>query len=136
MLWADLYHFSNDILLWEGILLLQHQITQKRKSITFKNNVPFINCISKINGVLIDNAEDLESVMPMYNFFECSKNYTKITCSLWNYFRDEPSDPFCSYSESINTRHVLQEVLTILVLMMMVMIQIKLVKIKLKVLFY
>ena len=57
----------------------------------FKNNAPFINCISKINGVKIDNAEDLDVVMPMYNLLEYSKNYKKTTGRLWNYYRDEPN---------------------------------------------
>ena len=61
------------------------------KKVVFKNNAPFINCISKINGVKIDNAEDLDVVMPMYNLLEYSKNYRKTTGSLWNYYRDEPS---------------------------------------------
>ena len=30
--------------------------------------------------------------MPMYNLLEYSKNYRKTTVSLWNYYRDEPSD--------------------------------------------
>ena len=57
----------------------------------FKNNAPFINYIPKINGVKIDNAEDLDVVMPMYNLLEYSKNYRKTTGSLWNYYRDEPN---------------------------------------------
>ena len=57
----------------------------------FKNNAPFINCISKINGVKIDNGEDLDVVMPMYNLLEYSKNYRNTTGSLWNYYRDEPN---------------------------------------------
>ena len=57
----------------------------------FKNNAPFINCVSKINGVKIDTAEDLDVVMPMYNLLEYSKNYRKTTVSLWNYYNDEPS---------------------------------------------
>ena len=61
------------------------------KKLVFENNAPFINCISKINGVKIDNAEDLDVVMPMYNLLEYSKNYKKATGSLWNYYRDEPS---------------------------------------------
>ena len=61
------------------------------KKLVFKNNAPFINCISKINGVKIDNAEDLDVVMPMYNLLEYSKNYRKTTGSLWNYYRDEPN---------------------------------------------
>ena len=52
------------------------------KKLVFKNNAPFINCISKINGVKIDNAEDLDVVMPMYNLLEYSKNYRKTTGSL------------------------------------------------------
>ena len=61
------------------------------KGISFKNNAPFINCISKINGTLIDNAEDLDVAMPIYNLLEYSKNYRKTTGSLWNYYRDEPT---------------------------------------------
>ena len=61
------------------------------KKFVFKNFVPFINCTSKINGVKIDNAEDLDVVMPMYNLLEYSINYKKTTGSLWNYYRDHPS---------------------------------------------
>ena len=57
----------------------------------FKNNAPFISCVSKINGVKFDNAEDLDVVMPMYYLLEYSKNYKKTTGSLWNYYRDEPN---------------------------------------------
>ena len=61
------------------------------KKLVFKNNAPFINCITKINNIKIDNAEDLDVVMPMYNLLEYSKNYKKTTGSLWNYYRDEPN---------------------------------------------
>ena len=57
----------------------------------FKNNAPFINCISKINGVKIDNVEDLDVLMPLYNLREYSKNYKKTTGSLWNYYIDKPN---------------------------------------------
>ena len=72
---------------------------QKNKATTFKNNAPFVNCISKINGVKTDNTEDLDVVMPIYNLLEYSKNYRKTTGSLWNYHRDEPSDTLSSNSE-------------------------------------
>ena len=58
-----------------------------------KNDVPFIACISKVNNVLTDNAEDLVVEMPMYNLIEYSKNYRKATCNLWNYYRDKPDNP-------------------------------------------
>ena len=43
---------------------------KRNKAVAFKNNAPFINCISKTNGIKIDNAEDLDVVMPMYNLLE------------------------------------------------------------------
>ena len=62
------------------------------KILAFKNNAPFIGCISKINNTLIGNAEDLDIVRPMYNLIEYSKKYSKTTGSLSNYFRDEPNN--------------------------------------------
>ena len=38
--------------------------------------------------------------MPMYNLLEYSKNYRKTTSNLWNYYRDELSNPISSNSES------------------------------------
>ena len=63
----------------------------QKKEVKLKNNEPFIICISKINGVKVDNAEDLDVVMLMYNLLEYSKNFRKTTGSLWNYYRDEPN---------------------------------------------
>ena len=62
------------------------------KELTLTNNAPFISCISKINGELVENAEDLDIVMPMYNLLEYSKNYEKTSGSLFNYYTDEPSE--------------------------------------------
>ena len=80
---------------------------QKNKAVTFKNNAPFVNCISKINGVKVNNAEDLDVVMPMYNLLEYSKNCKKTTGSLWNYYKDEPSDPLSSNSESFKYKTII-----------------------------
>ena len=38
--------------------------------------------------------------MPMCNLLEYSKNYKKTTGSLWNYYRDQPSNPLSTNSES------------------------------------
>ena len=101
MLRADLCDFSDAYLVVKGVITVTEPDNAKRnKSVAFKNNAPFINCISKINGIKIDNAEDLDVVMPMYNLLEYSKNYRKTTGSLWNYYRDEPSNPLSSNSES------------------------------------
>ena len=50
---------------------------KRKKATAFKNNAPFINCISKINGVKINNVEDLDVVMSIFKLLEYSKNYKK-----------------------------------------------------------
>ena len=65
----------------------------RNRLLAFKNNAPLTNCVSKIYNVLIDNAEDLDVVMSMYNLLEYSKNYRKTTRILGNYYRDEPNNP-------------------------------------------
>ena len=47
---------------------------------------------SKINNTFIDNGEDLDIVMPIYNLLEYNNNYSMISWSLWNYYRDELND--------------------------------------------
>ena len=47
------------------------------------------NCISKINSALIDNAEDFDIVIPMYNILEYSQNYSMTSERLWNYYGDK-----------------------------------------------
>ena len=48
--------------------------------------------MSKINNEFIEDADDLDIIMPMYNLLECSKNYRETIGSLYNYHRDELSD--------------------------------------------
>ena len=48
----------------------------ENEKLSFKNNPLFRSCISKINNVLVDNAEDLDIVMQMYNLLEFSDNYS------------------------------------------------------------
>ena len=40
------------------------------KKVILKNCAPFTNCISEINNTQIDNAKDIDIVMPMYNLIE------------------------------------------------------------------
>ena len=133
---SDLCDHSNAYFVVKGTTTIVGPNNAKRnKEVAFKNNAPFINCISKINDVKIDNAKDLDVVMPMYNLLEYSKSYRKTTGSFWNYYRDEPSDPLLILN-LLNIKQVLPEKLIILVLVKLVMMQIKLVKMKLKLLFH
>ena len=60
--------------------------------VAFKKYAPFTKCITKIDGTTIDDAEDLDLVMPMYNLIEYSSNYSETTGSLWFYSKDEATD--------------------------------------------
>ena len=62
---------------------------KKNRPLILKNNAPFVSCITRINGELIEDPDDLDIVMPMYNLLEYSKNYRKTVGSLYNYYRDE-----------------------------------------------
>ena len=61
------------------------------EKVIFKNCAPFTNCISKINNTLINNAEYIDIVMPMYNLTEYSNNYSKTSGSLWQYCKGIPA---------------------------------------------
>ena len=98
MLRSDLCDYRDPYIAVRGIIAVSatdgaNNIKEKKnRPLAFKNNAPFISCISKINGVLIENAENLDIVMPMYSLLEYSKNYSKTAGSLWNYYRDELAD--------------------------------------------
>ena len=62
---------------------------KKNRPLILKNSAPFVSCITRINGELIEDADDLDIVMPTYNLLEHSKNYRKTIGSLYNYYRDE-----------------------------------------------
>ena len=62
------------------------------EGITFKNCAPFINCKSELNNAEIDNAKDIDIVIPMYNVTEYNDNYLETSGSLWQYYKDEPND--------------------------------------------
>ena len=76
-----------------GVNNNSNNIRDKRnRPLILKNNAPFVSCITRINGELIEDANDLDIVIPMYNLLEYSKNYRKTIGSLYNYYRDELSD--------------------------------------------
>ena len=74
MLRSDLCDFSDAYIVAKGnITVTDPNDTYDKKKI--KNNAPFVSCIPKTNNTFIDNTDDLEVVLPMYNFLENSKNY-------------------------------------------------------------
>ena len=68
------------------------QADERDKGVTFKNCAPFTKCISRINNTDIDTAQDVDIVMSLYNLVEYKDNYSSISGSLWQYFKDEPKN--------------------------------------------
>ena len=73
-------------------LLAARQTDERDKGVIFKNCAPFTKCISRINNTDIDNSQDIDIVMPMYNLIEHSDNFSKTSGSLCQYYKDDPND--------------------------------------------
>ena len=101
MLRSNLCDYSDVHILVKGTITVTtpgvnnnaNNIRDKRnRPVILKNNAPFVSCITRINGELNEDADDLDIVMSMYNLLEYSKNYRKTIGSLYNYYRNELSD--------------------------------------------
>ena len=86
MLQSDSCDYSDAYVVVKGtinVVVLKETINVKdpnndgyEKKLAFKNNSPFVvSCISKINNTLIDNAENLDITMHMYNLIEYRQDY-------------------------------------------------------------
>ena len=97
MLKSSLCDYSDVYILVKGTISVNNTATagaavnDNDKKVIFKNCPPFTNCISEINNTQIDNAKDIDIIMPMYNLIEYSDNYAKTTGSLWQYCKDIPA---------------------------------------------
>ena len=101
MLRSNLCDYSDAYILVKGTITITapgvnnnaNDIRDKRnRRLILKDNAPFVSCITRINGELIEDADDLDIAMSMYSLLEYSKNYRKTIGSLYNYYRDDLSD--------------------------------------------
>ena len=100
MIKSNLCDYSDAYILGKGTIIITgdgdnaaaRQADERNNGVIFKNCAPFIKCISRINGTDIDNTQDIDIVMPMYNLIKYSDNYSKTSESLWQYYKDVPND--------------------------------------------
>ena len=57
-------------------------VNNTNKKVIFKNCAPVTNCVSEINNTQVDDAQDIDTVMSMYNLIEYIHAYSKISGSL------------------------------------------------------
>ena len=100
MLRSNLCDYTDSYILVKGTITITgtganvdaRNADERDKGVTFKNCAPFTKCISRINNTDIDNAHNIDIVMPIYNLNEYSDNYSKTSGSLWQYYKVDPSD--------------------------------------------
>ena len=100
MLRSNLCDYADSYILVKGTITITgagddaaaRQADERDKGVTFKNCAPFTKCISRINNTDIDNAHDIDNVMPMYNLIEYSVDYWKTSGSLWQYYKDDTNN--------------------------------------------
>ena len=97
MLKSSLCDYSDAYILVKGAISVNNTaaagatVNNNDRKIVFKNCASFTNCISEINNTQVDNAKDIDIVMPMYDLTGYSDNYAKTTGSLWQYCKDIPA---------------------------------------------
>ena len=91
MLSSDVCDYADAYILVNGTITVAGNQPRDRQNrpLILKNNAPFVSCITRINNELIERADDLDIVIPMYNLLEYSKNYRKTIGSLYNHYRGE-----------------------------------------------
>ena len=100
MLRSNLCDFSDAYILVKGTITIigdrdndaTRQVDKRNKGVIFKNCAPFVKCISRINNTEIDNAKYIDIIVPMYNLIEYGDNFSKISVSLWQYYKDVPDN--------------------------------------------
>ena len=83
MLRSSLCDYSDAYILVKGTTAVAKETdaapNNANKKVILKNCAPFTNCISRINNTQVDDASDIDVVMPMHNLIDYSDNYLKIS---------------------------------------------------------
>ena len=111
MLRSNLCNYADAYILVNGRITITgagddaavRQADERDKGVTFKTCAPFTKCKSRINNMQIDNAKDIDIIMPMYNLIEYSDNYSETSGGLWQYYKDDPNDNIAE-AESSKTK--------------------------------
>ena len=91
MLRSDFCDYSDAYIVVKGRITANEDNDDqaRNKKLIFKNNAPIRSRTSKMNNTFVDNVEDLDNVMAIYNLLEYSENNTIISEVWLNYYGDE-----------------------------------------------
>ena len=100
---SDLCDFNDAYLVATGkITATNPDNANYGRKLAFKNCI-FFSSILRINNQLIEDAQDLDIVTPMYNLLYYSKNFRKTIGSFWNYYPEMPNS-VCNGNNNVRTR--------------------------------
>ena len=97
----NLCDYTEAYILVDGTIRAEGALDSTR--LALKNCAPFTKCNLEINDEHVDTAENLDIVMPMYNFIEYSDNYQDSSATLYQYKRDEPPEADTIADLAVNT---------------------------------
>ena len=109
---SDLCDYADAYILVKGTITItgggdndaEKQLDERNEGVLFKNSTPITKCISRIKSTEIDNAQDIDIVIPINNLLiEYSDNYSKTPGNLWQYYIDDPNDNIIQ-SESFKSK--------------------------------
>ena len=98
MLRSRLCDYSDAYILASGTIIITgvgaddagKRLDERNKEIVSKNYAPVTDWLSEESKEISNKSKDLYVVIPMYNLIGYSNNYSKISGSLWKYYRDPP----------------------------------------------
>ena len=90
MLRSSISHYSDAYIIRNGTIASTGEgaddtvkkVDVRYKGLIFKNSAPFTKRLSEINNTKVDDAQEIDLVMSMYNVIEYSDNYSKTSGSL------------------------------------------------------
>ena len=94
---SSLCDYGDAYMLFKGIITVPNMTValaarnNANEKVIFKSCALFTNFISRINSIQVDDAYNIDVVIPMYNLIEYIDNYFKTSGTLWKYYRDEPA---------------------------------------------
>ena len=89
--YSDAHILAKGTITANNIATVVADANNTNKKVIFKNYAPFTNCTSEINNTQVDNAKDIDIVIPIYSLTEYSDNYSKTSGSLWQCCKDIPA---------------------------------------------
>ena len=80
--YSDVYILVKETVIVPNTAAEGAAVNNANKNVIFKNCAPFTSCITEVNNTQVDDAQSIDTVMPMCNLIEYSNAFSKTLGSL------------------------------------------------------